>query len=1778
MKNLYQKRHRLYKSLSTGIALLFFLNTVIPAPVLAQGLSLMPALGATVPLSPAFTPALLQGIRVDPENPFLFNFFVHPGDDDLKGEVLQAEAQKMIKYFLASLTIPEKDLWVNLSPYEKDRVVPEDFGKTDMGRDLLAQDYLLKQITASLIYPEGEIGKKFWERIYKKAYEQYGTTQIPVDTFNKVWIMPQKATVYQHGSTAFVAESKLKVMLEEDYLALSRSSETSSVNRETPSVSRDTLHASQNTIASSIVREIVIPELEKEVNVGKNFAELRQVYQALILADWFKKTLKESLLAKVYAGKNKVAGLDVYQKDAAEKIFTQYVAAYKQGTYNLIRTEYDAYSKKTIPRKYFSGGVTCLNVSSTIINDPDKLSTVSRQGIIKNVVDYSVQLVSSSISADQLKSDKNIGVTIRDFVRGREREVSSIKFLIKNGHSGSDFRSLNDFRDALAKKTLKDIFKNYSGVEINIRRSGVAMVVEFLEGKPYVTAVAVSNKINEQDFFQNNIDQSLAKHGFAEKVKISSAVSSSGKKSGDSAGEIPLSFKYIDQEGDDVSVRYVANPSETEEFKDWEVGDTFNSYQRKKRNTILREETEEREIEPGDLNQGITVVSIAERGGLFSSEEIAFGDSRDQFWQEYLQATAGERATETLLKEAREKRFSVAAVPGTGIALFGPGIEEPIVLKMPGLQKIEPNDEDKFLASLYKSYLEKAKTSQPAQKDDTIAKRKEAVQKLIDKGEVYLAEKVKTIFGNIDYSQIQVFAKKDGQPVPLRDFHGKLVMGESKIAIVIEKKPKSFFYSYRHDDTEDKFDMITLTLDLSENFPQGNSITIFPRDSGYSVNMTRLRHEFENDVQVLLGNKPKTIETRQTKTGITDIEEEEENPASQGPVDITAEQKSLRKRLKNYLQTTTLQDLINALNARSYGEKIVSTIVEPMDAYAMTKPLSSFSKVILAFENRYKLVLDFSDKQPIAQAVTTEERYSRDELPKHKIAIAMQEIVEGIIFGKSMTQRKIEEDNGRLRELLKTDIRTFMQKAQDLYEATFPGANWRNDGRTFFAIKMGSVKGMFFDKYYDSVKELPRNQGLELNEEISFSATGTINVRYASDGNKIIVSENSVGQNYNPVKFADLLDRILNKDEPAKESSVPGWVIQSIQDDLVFLSQSSGRGNQIDMKIVHPDGSAFDEKTETLSREDFIVMTYADGFNSTVRIPLARQDADNPTFTVQSDSPEKKDALEFSMKAFFRSARPKFLYLDPIVKSAPLAQTGWKADSTEVKNIINYITTSLVKFTNTRVESTYNWDHWGNKTIDKPPSFVCNVSVKTTSGKSMKLVEWYDAMKKNSADDSQLAEMVFNFSINEKGAWLKISFANDKIEGIKIDAQSPFRNQRLGMLIYAQYAFRRYMNNPNSLTRNQDVMIDDVGGFIRKLEEKSGVKIAKVSIPNAGAGKGSLSLERSAFNVGRSPVSLKMGDKLTLFLGNSGKVNIYFSTGDIRDKSDIVTTEDLDSSSAEEIKRVAEGVLLGEEEEVFVAPIVSEKANAFKRAAEDILLGEGVVEAEAETPAPAPTGKPAGPMTRKEMTDLVRKISESGKAVDVLKTIYRAAVMFFGNTQYQSLFQDVSIKPSGLGEAVGVPAFIQANGDKNIFKASNTIVIRGEDRTFEICILPALVPDRENPSDESYRLDLTQLTGLSGIVTNGQITDFRNAIEQAFRAAASSSLGPTGGIDLTQTYQSLNIKVDASGSPLPIEFQDMEQIHFDGLVPVILNVTPVINLPLLLGLSSKNPQELAQRI
>ena len=345
------KKTVVYRILSAFVAFTFSFNYVMP-PGYAQGVPATvmnsPVPGTPVSLTPGFTPTRIIGMTIHADNPLMFDFMVDPGDMKLNDQEMQDESLKLVKYFLASLTIPAEKLWVNLSPYEKDKIVPQEFGQTEMGAELLAQDYMLKQLTASLMNPEDELGKKFWDRVYEKAQKMFGTTEIPLNTFSKVWIVPEKAAVYANGLNVFVLESRFKVMMEEDYLALQYHS-AESAGSKTDAV---------GGVSSSVIREVLLPEIEKEVNEGKTFANLRQIHNSLILATWYKQNLKESLLGKIYTDKGKTGGLTVADKETSQKIYDQYVEAFQKGVYNFIKEDYDPATKQIIPRKYFSGGVT----------------------------------------------------------------------------------------------------------------------------------------------------------------------------------------------------------------------------------------------------------------------------------------------------------------------------------------------------------------------------------------------------------------------------------------------------------------------------------------------------------------------------------------------------------------------------------------------------------------------------------------------------------------------------------------------------------------------------------------------------------------------------------------------------------------------------------------------------------------------------------------------------------------------------------------------------------------------------------------------------------------------------------------------------------------------------------------------------------------------------------------------------------------------------------------------------------------------------------------------------------------------------------------------------------------------------------------------------------------------------------------------------------------------------------------------------------------------------
>ena len=134
---------------------------------------------------------------------------------------IEAQTQELMKYFFIGLALPNEKFWVNLRPDSPDNILDPDLEKTDIGRIFLEADVQLKKDTAGWTSPQNPEGKAYWDKLYKKAGELFGTENITIPTLTRPWIVPNEIIIREAPDNAYIYKATLKVMLEEDYLGKS---------------------------------------------------------------------------------------------------------------------------------------------------------------------------------------------------------------------------------------------------------------------------------------------------------------------------------------------------------------------------------------------------------------------------------------------------------------------------------------------------------------------------------------------------------------------------------------------------------------------------------------------------------------------------------------------------------------------------------------------------------------------------------------------------------------------------------------------------------------------------------------------------------------------------------------------------------------------------------------------------------------------------------------------------------------------------------------------------------------------------------------------------------------------------------------------------------------------------------------------------------------------------------------------------------------------------------------------------------------------------------------------------------------------------------------------------------------------------------------------------------------------------------------------------------------------------------------------------------------------
>jgi hypothetical protein len=253
--------------------------------------------------------------------------------------------ERSLGYFFLGLCIPSEKLWVNLKPQHAQDSIDPLVENTDLGKLMLAADLTLKKDTSEITNPRAsKIGREYWNRLYAKA-QALGIDEMPIS--NRVWIIPGKAVLNESSDSVGIVQSPLQVCLEADYLSEAKALP----NKRMQELAQ---------YGTSLMREMVLPALNKKVNEGAAYENLRQAYRAVILARWFKQhygTQQPRLLQAISAAIP--TDLPSRLPYSSQQIYREYMQSLQQGEYNFSEDSTGKLQSylELITRRYFSGGI-----------------------------------------------------------------------------------------------------------------------------------------------------------------------------------------------------------------------------------------------------------------------------------------------------------------------------------------------------------------------------------------------------------------------------------------------------------------------------------------------------------------------------------------------------------------------------------------------------------------------------------------------------------------------------------------------------------------------------------------------------------------------------------------------------------------------------------------------------------------------------------------------------------------------------------------------------------------------------------------------------------------------------------------------------------------------------------------------------------------------------------------------------------------------------------------------------------------------------------------------------------------------------------------------------------------------------------------------------------------------------------------------------------------------------------------------------------------------------
>ena len=200
---------------------------------------------------------------------------------------------------------PEK-FWVNLHPYEPDRIIDPAFGRTQAGQVLLEADLEMKEASGRMQRSDTELGRKFMEVLQGENKCFLGRRQ---------WIEPLPASIHEDGDQLYILEIPLTVQL---------GKEDSDVS---PGQSCPDQDPAITTSNGELYEKMIMPAVVQSVNHDPEFADLRRVYASRVAAEWYRK--RNAIKPNQYAKQIDSGNVDKWTTDWDQReVFDRFVTSF----------------------------------------------------------------------------------------------------------------------------------------------------------------------------------------------------------------------------------------------------------------------------------------------------------------------------------------------------------------------------------------------------------------------------------------------------------------------------------------------------------------------------------------------------------------------------------------------------------------------------------------------------------------------------------------------------------------------------------------------------------------------------------------------------------------------------------------------------------------------------------------------------------------------------------------------------------------------------------------------------------------------------------------------------------------------------------------------------------------------------------------------------------------------------------------------------------------------------------------------------------------------------------------------------------------------------------------------------------------------------------------------------------------------------------------------------------------------------------------------------------